>query len=486
MPPATPPPDPQGPALEMAEGPDPAQPFDPKGFVDSLPARPGVYRMLDAAGQILYVGKARNLKSRVGSYFQRRATCSRRCWRWCARPRTWKSPSRTRIPRRCCSNSISSRSTGRGSTSCCATTRAFRICTWTTAHDFPRLSFYRGSRKEAGRFFGPYPSAGAVRETLSSCRSCSGCAIARTPTSPIARGPACSTRSSAAPRPASGSSARRTTRATSAPRVKVLEGRNDEVSVELAAAHGDRGRGGCKFEEAARAARPAREAARACRRSRSSPPASTTTRTSSRRQPATASTASRSCSCAAAQPRQHDFLPEGAVRRARGGLAAFVAQYYLEREAPAEIIVEREFDGCRCSRPRSPERAGHRVRIRRAVRGIRARWVEMMRKNAEQALKMRLATRGQHRGAARGVCAASISPRRRRASSASTSATRGGTDTVASCVVFGAEGPHEERIPAFQHRGHRAGRRLRRDASGARPALQARARRRDAQRPTSA
>jgi len=44
--------------------------FDARAFVDSLPGRPGVYRMLDAEGQILYVGKARNLKSRVASYFQ--------------------------------------------------------------------------------------------------------------------------------------------------------------------------------------------------------------------------------------------------------------------------------------------------------------------------------------------------------------------------------------------------------------------------------
>src|ERR1700721_4888845 len=50
--------------------PAPLPPFDAKGFVDSLPARPGVYRMLDVQGTILYVGKARNLKSRVGSYFQ--------------------------------------------------------------------------------------------------------------------------------------------------------------------------------------------------------------------------------------------------------------------------------------------------------------------------------------------------------------------------------------------------------------------------------
>ena len=44
--------------------------FDAKSFVDSLPARPGVYRMLNADGEILYVGKARSLKARVGLYFQ--------------------------------------------------------------------------------------------------------------------------------------------------------------------------------------------------------------------------------------------------------------------------------------------------------------------------------------------------------------------------------------------------------------------------------
>src|SRR5882672_2753460 len=48
----------------------PAPQFDARSYVESLPVRPGVYRMLAAQGEILYVGKARNLKSRVGSYFQ--------------------------------------------------------------------------------------------------------------------------------------------------------------------------------------------------------------------------------------------------------------------------------------------------------------------------------------------------------------------------------------------------------------------------------
>ncbi|MGD8910213.1 MAG: GIY-YIG nuclease family protein, partial [Chromatiales bacterium] len=45
--------------------------FDHKSFLQTLTTRPGVYRMIDAEDQVLYVGKAKNLKKRVGSYFSR-------------------------------------------------------------------------------------------------------------------------------------------------------------------------------------------------------------------------------------------------------------------------------------------------------------------------------------------------------------------------------------------------------------------------------
>ena len=53
------------PALTLESG--VTGPFDPKVYVAALPARPGVYRMLDAHGTIIYVGKAANLRSRVAS-----------------------------------------------------------------------------------------------------------------------------------------------------------------------------------------------------------------------------------------------------------------------------------------------------------------------------------------------------------------------------------------------------------------------------------
>ena len=130
-----------------------------------LPARPGVYRMLDAQGTILYVGKARNLKSRVGSYFQPSNV----------QPKVQALVAKTANMEVTITNSdtealllefnLIKKHRPRFNV-VLRDDKSFPYLHLETDHDFPRLNFYRGSRKEAGRFFGPYPSAGAVRETL--------------------------------------------------------------------------------------------------------------------------------------------------------------------------------------------------------------------------------------------------------------------------------------------------------------------------------
>ena len=137
--------------------------------------------------------------------FRRRATSTRRCRRWCSRSPPSRSRSRTRRPRRCCSSTTSSRRTSRASTSCCATTRAFPTSSCATTTISRGWRSIAAPRSAAGRYFGPFPECGrGARHAAISCRSCSASAIAATASSPTARGRACSTRSVAARRPASG------------------------------------------------------------------------------------------------------------------------------------------------------------------------------------------------------------------------------------------------------------------------------------------
>ena len=138
--------------------------LDPKAFVARVPARPGVYRMLDAAGKVIYVGKARNLRSRLASYF---------------RP-DQLSPKVMALVR--CIEDIEVTVTNSETEALLLEYNLIKEhrprynvilrddksfpYLYLSAHEYPRLSFYRGTRKVPGRLFGPYPDARAARATL--------------------------------------------------------------------------------------------------------------------------------------------------------------------------------------------------------------------------------------------------------------------------------------------------------------------------------
>lgn len=138
--------------------------FDAKAFVRGLPGVPGIYRMLSASGDVLYVGKARNLKKRVGSYFLRNVENPR--IRAMLRHVTAMDVSVTHSETEALlleSNLIKSLKPHYN-----IQLRDDKSYPYIFLSDqpFPRLSFHRGARSMKGRYFGPYPSASSVREAL--------------------------------------------------------------------------------------------------------------------------------------------------------------------------------------------------------------------------------------------------------------------------------------------------------------------------------
>jgi len=151
------------------------------------------------------------------------------------------------------------------------------------------------------------------------------------------------------------------------------------------------------------------------------------------------------------------FFPKAPFAELPEVLAAFVMQYYLERDAPAEIIVERDFDEMQLLETTLSQRLTHKVRICSSVRGIRARWLEMMHTNAEQALNMRRLARAGIESSLEDLREAfdlEEAPNRLECFDISHT---GGTDTVASCVVFGVEGPLKSDYRRFNISGIQPG-----------------------------
>ena len=153
------------PPAEADSAPEPSpEAFDPKAFVATLPLRPGVYRMFAADGELIYVGKARQLKQRVGSYFRADLMAPKvvAMVRQIARIEVTLTRSDTEALLLEYNLIKQHRPHYNVLLKDDKTFPYLRL----SAHGFPRMTFYRGVRRAPDRFFGPYPSTWAVRETV--------------------------------------------------------------------------------------------------------------------------------------------------------------------------------------------------------------------------------------------------------------------------------------------------------------------------------
>ena len=428
-----------------------AESFDAKSFVASLPRRPGVYRMFDADGQLLYVGKAKNLRDRVGSYFTPSNVVPKVQALVAQITSMEVTVTRSEIEALLLEHNLIKALHPKYNV-VLRDDKSFPFLWLSAEHGYARLSVYRGARNLPGRFFGPYPDAGALNEALHQLQKIFRLRPCRDTYFAHRSRPCLQHQIGRCSAPCVGLISKEDYAGDVDGAVRVLEGRNDEVQRELA----DRMEAASarlEFEKAAviRDQIAAIQALQA--------------------QQVVAAEDERDADVFAwvGEPGAYavtvmpvrggrslgtsTLFPKAAFAEPAEGLSSFLVQYYAEHVPPAEIYLPFVLEDSAALEELLTERAGERVRLRRAQRGLAARWTEMTRENAEQALRMRASRREDYAAlyaALESEVPGLVSVQRMECFDISHTQ---GEGTVASCVVFGAEGPLKAEYRRFNITG---------------------------------
>ncbi len=321
-----------------------------------------------------------------------------------------------------------------------------------TDHQFPKLAFYRGARSQPGRYFGPFPNAGAVRETLQGLQKMFRIRNCRDSFFANRTRPCLQHQIGRCSAPCVGLIDAATYGQDVDAAVKVLEGRSQEVNAQL------RGRmeeaaSQLQFERAAQI----RDQLAALANIQS-------------QQIVTAEDGGDADAFAiVGEPGEYaisvmlirggrnlgttSYFPRAALADPDEALGSFILQYYTGQEPPAEVLLGLPLADSEAMGEVLRARAPHAVTVRNPVRGIAARWVELTQENATQALRMR---QSQRRNAAEMLVALAEAldlaqvPQRIECFDISHTA---GEGTVASCVVFGPEGALKKEYRRFNIAG---------------------------------
>ncbi len=426
-------------------------PFDGQRFLRTLTAKPGVYRMLDESGQILYVGKAKNLKKRVSSYFRKSETLAPKTRALMVATRAMEvSVTHTETEALLLESNLIKEYRPRFNI-LFRDDKSFPFIFLSIEQDYPGLGFHRGARRKAGRYFGPFPSSAAVRESLSllqklfHVRQCED-SFFQNRSRPCLQhqikrcsGP-CTGEISA-------SAYREDVRHTH----MFLEGRSQRVGKELVERM-ESAANTLDFEQAARY----RDQIAWLKQIQA-------------RQHVSGIRGAGEVDVIAAH-REHGavvvevcfirrgerlgnkaYFPRRAVEASEADLLqAFLPQYYLaSRPIPREILVNSDFPGLEALAEILSKRCKHRVRIAYRLRGERARWLQMAEENARFALRQHLAGKESIQQRLEKLqIALGLEAMPERLECFDISHTQGEA-TVASCVVFGSDGARKEDYRKF-------------------------------------
>lgn len=411
--------------------------FDAAGFVKSLTSRPGVYRMVDADGTVIYVGKAKNLKKRVGSYFRKTGLTSKTRVMVAQIAHIDTTVTHTENEALILENNLIKELMPRYN----VLLRDDKTYPYllVSGDKFPRLSVHRGAKRKVGRYFGPYPSAGAVRESLNLLQKLFPVRQCEDSYYENRSRPCLQYQIKRCTGPCVGLVSEEDYQRDVQHTIMFLEGKNQQVMDDLSKQMNEAAEA-LQFEQAA----AVRDKIVSLRRVQE-------------RQYVSATQGDLDVLAALVRDGMavvevnfirggrslgsKSYFPKGSADLTEAELlSAFIPQYYLGKDVPVELLLSHLPEDVTLLQEVLQSESGHKVVLRQPQRGNATRWLQMAMTNADISLTQRLSSRAnllQRFEALQDALQLDELPKR--IECFDISHTRG-EKTVASCVVFGLEG----------------------------------------------
>ncbi|MFD2189726.1 excinuclease ABC subunit UvrC [Pistricoccus aurantiacus] len=431
--------------------------FDPKKFLSTVSESPGVYRMFDAAGDTLYIGKAKRLKARLASYFRgalnakTQALVSRIADIQVTITRSETEAlllEQTLIKELRPPYNILLRDD-----------KSYPFVFASDRHPYPALEYKRArKRRDDGRYLGPYPSSGAVRESLSlmqkifHIRNCEDTVFAHRSR------PCLQYQIDRCSAPCVGYISQEEYQRDLNHAIMCLEGKSDQVTDQLSRDM-EAASEALNFEEAAQLRDRIQQLRRLQRRQFVDTEGGDADVFALAERPGALCISVLTVRQGRMLGARHHQPQNGLDLEPPALLGEFVSQFYLgqNRDPAAEIITSHGLPEESLLQQVLSERAGKHIRVAHKVRGHRAKWQELATTNAEQQLAAQLASQAQltkRFNTLREALDLETVPERLECFDISHSH---GEATVASCVVFDQSGPVKSDYRRFNIEGVAAG-----------------------------
>ncbi|MCZ6665918.1 MAG: excinuclease ABC subunit UvrC [Gammaproteobacteria bacterium] len=417
-----------------------------------MPTSAGIYRMLDDRGQVIYVGKARHLRKRVSSYFNRQTGATAKVRAMIASIHSIEVTITANENEALILESNLIKELRPRYNVVLRDDKSYPYIYAELEHEFPRLRFHRGARSGKGRYFGPFPNAGAVRSTLKllqklfMIRQCEDSFFSNRSR------PCLQYQIDRCTAPCVGLIGAEEYAADVRHAILFLEGRAQEV-IDYLVRQMEEASSALEFERAARF----RDQITSLQKVQSEQHVAGISGDFD----VVAAAVKAGVGCVQVFFIRHGrmlgnkaFFPAHTQGASSGDvLEAFLAQFYLaahrDRDIPRDIIVGETLGEAQWLAEALSQAHGRRIRIRDSVRGERSKWVRMATDNAVVALDHRLSAEADHheRIAALGdVLDRDVAIERIECFDVSHLA---GESTVASCVVFDRSGPRKSDYRKF-------------------------------------